>query len=163
MEFSKPAEEGAIQSSGVRDSRVAEHHGVGRCKCRDLDHDRHQAGRPVSMDSLHVDGADCIECLRIGVNHLPPGNYPGKTHGNEKVDGHHDKNRNDYARGNDTLWLLHFVSEITNLVIAEEVEHHQHGAVAQAEQERDSDMPRPGRKIQEYTGSEMSKPSADDP
>src|SRR5260370_8746820 len=96
------------------------------------------------MKPLHVHGADRVECLRTRHQHLAPGNYTGETDRDQKINDGYDDDRVDHSAWNDFRGLFHLVTEVTDLVITEKVEHHQHGSVAQAEYERQSDCPGTG-------------------
>src|ERR1700680_418494 len=115
------------------------------------------------MNLLHVHGADRVECLRTRHHHLPPWNHTGETDGDQEInEGYHD-DRIDHSAWDDFRRLLHLVTEVTYLVITEEVEHHQHGSVAQAEYEGQSDRPGTGGKIKEQPGGQVRHAREDYP
>ena len=112
---------------------------------------------------LHVHRTDGVEGFRPWPNHFSPRHYAGKADRYQKINRGHNHNGNDDAQGDDAFWTFDFIPEIANLVIAQEIEHYQHGSIAQTKQEGQADVPGSGRKIQQKLRIYVSHPGENDP
>jgi hypothetical protein len=91
------------------------------------------------------------------------GKTPVKRDGNCQIQKQDQKNRSDDGPGNHPLRLANLVPQVADVVVAEEVEHHQHGSIAQAEQERHIQVKGARREVEKQPRVQMHHAFHGDP
>src|SRR5437870_13005718 len=122
MKPPKHFEEVTIKRGGVRNSRVAEQQREDRTESRP-EHHRRKGGRDLCpVDLLHHrrDEETRFRMLVPG-NKLSPGNNTDNRKIDRQVNKGHGKHTDDDRARYGPAWILHFIADVTDVVITQVV------------------------------------------